>query len=78
MCGSVRCIKCGSDDVYSDYNYDFGKLYYECNECGESFSEDDLSYCDMCDEQVLPDEIKTVDGMVFCSEECMNEYINSK
>jgi len=40
---TLRCPKCGSDNVRVDqvmekYNEDLGRTYYECKCCGEKFT----------------------------------------
>ena len=36
------CPSCGSIDFSSDYRYERGRTYYECNDCGETGDQDDF------------------------------------
>lgn len=71
---NIRCIHCGSDMVISDYDYNQGIMYYECQECGTEFNEKQITSCDECGEQIIEGEGIYSDGMIFCSDECINKY----
>lgn len=71
------CPNCGSEMVGAEYDYDDGHIHYECYECGNTFVDTSLVYCDECGHQVTDFESVEHDGMVFCSKECKEKYINS-
>lgn len=66
----IKCPNCGSDMVNGGIDYNQGKRYYECEECGNTFSDDNIVYCDECGDQVIESDRIDYDGMVFCSKEC--------
>lgn len=70
----VKCVFCNSTMLVSDYDYNSGIIRYECEECGKTFSEDNITHCDECGEQVIEDERIDYDGMVFCCGECVRKY----
>lgn len=71
----IICPHCGSDMVISNFDYDTSKCFYECEACGHQFSENDIVYCDECGEQITEDERIDYNGMVFCSKDCLKEYL---
>lgn len=71
---NFKCIFCGSDMVESGLDYDDGKIHCKCQECGETFTDVHISFCDECGKQLLKDEAIVYDGMQFCSEECLENY----
>lgn len=70
----IRCIHCGSDMVLKGYDYDNGIIRYECQECGEDFTENDIKRCEVCDKQVLDNEYLEYDDTKFCSDDCLKKY----
>lgn len=36
------CPSCGLNNLTTDYNYERGRTYYECNDCGEEGGQDDF------------------------------------
>lgn len=68
MC-EYRCHFCGSTNVERNYNYDTAYLDFECKDCGETYNETILIYCDRCDCQIPQDEVENLNGDVLC-EEC--------
>lgn len=71
---NVVCPHCGSNMIKSDFDYNQGISYYECDDCGNTFSDDDIVYCDECGDQVIESERIDYDGMVFCSKDCVENY----
>ena len=71
---NIICPHCGSDMLISDFDYNSGKIYYECQECNNTFSENDIVYCDECDEQIVEGYGIEYDGMIFCSKKCLEKY----
>jgi transposase-like protein len=51
------CPYCGSDNVDGNYNYDTANVEYECNFCGETFTDKDLVYCEKCGVQLMYDNV---------------------
>ncbi len=75
MSNKILCPHCGSDMVANKgYNYDTSYLDYECEECGNQFTNNDVVYCDECGSQVIEDNRIDYDGLVFCSKECAESY----
>ena len=70
----VKCPICGSDMVISEFDYNDGLNHYECEECGHSFTNKDLMFCDECGEQIILSEKLYSDGFDFCSEKCKHNY----
>lgn len=51
------------------------RTFYECSDCGKSFSDADKVKCSQCGETI--EDMKTaihIDGETFCSNVCAEEY----
>jgi DNA-directed RNA polymerase subunit RPC12/RpoP len=73
---TIHCIECGHHDLDRNYNYDTGRVEYECQFCGETFTDDDIIYCEHCGEQVfLYDMYHNDEGETIC-EDCYNKIYN--
>ena len=70
----VFCPNCEWTDVEKNYNYDTALIDYECKECGHTFTDDDLMFCDECGEQIPNNKVINSDGMMFCSVDCVNKF----
>lgn len=71
---NVMCPNCGSSIHKSNFAYNEGKSYYECEDCGNTFSDDDIVYCDECGDQVIESERIDYNGMIFCSKDCVENH----
>ena len=70
---TIHCIECGHHDLDRNYNYDTARVEYECKFCGETFTDDDVIYCEVCDKQILFNDIYHNDeGETIC-EDCFNK-----
>ena len=68
----VFCIHCGSDMVENNYNYETSNTDFTCKECGETFTNLDIPYCEECGEQIIDEEF------VFLNETLCKDCYNKK
>ena len=68
MSKHLFCPYCGSEELNSNYNYDTANLEYECEFCGEEFTDMQLVYWEDCDEQIMFDDIVNYQGEILCPE----------
>ena len=73
MAENIVCPICESEELDKNYNYDTAHTDYECKECGHTFTEDSLIFCDQCGKQVIGNPIWS-EGMTFCSMDCCNTF----
>lgn len=59
------CPSCGSPDFTTDYKYESGRTYYECNDCGHGGGQDDFvnRHVDIKDEH-LGDIERLISGLI--------------
>lgn len=71
----IYCINCGSDMVESNYNYSTAHTDYECQECGEKFTNVDITFCEDCGRQIVEEEFVFLDE-ILCKD-CYNKKLDS-
>lgn len=72
--GAIRCVNCGSQMIDKNFNHAHGHTAYKCNECGTTFYQMDITYCEECGEQII-------DGMedfVFLDKTLCKDCYNKK
>ena len=75
MAKKVKCPKCGSDLVDSNYNYETSHTDHKCEECGNTFTESDLHYCEDCGCQIIDIETFVLFNDILC-EDCYNKRVS--
>ena len=73
MASEIVCPICESENLDKGYNYDTALIDYECKECGHTFNDKSLIFCDQCGKQIIGNPVWS-DGMTFCSMDCCNTY----
>lgn len=62
------CVYCGSFELSKNFDYDTAHTHYECEDCGGTFTEQDLRFCDICGKQILKgEEHYNEDNFLVCS-----------
>lgn len=74
MNNKVFCPYCGSEELDNNYNYDTANTDYECKICGETFTHNDIVYCEDCGEQIMFDDIVNNGGSIICPD-CYVMYV---
>ena len=74
---TIFCPECGhSKDIDRNYNYDTAQTEYECGFCGETFTDNERVYCEICGEQILFGEVYHNDeGDTICAD-CHQKNFN--
>lgn len=59
------CPLCGSEFITLE-SVDLGKRYFHCDECDSSFTDDNIVYCEICNQQIIDGEKVILDDMTIC------------